>query len=217
MEDLAYRNYWKRKKLLSKKDTHFPLLEYEDNENLSEAEKVIYSSLENAKKVLDFGAGDLRVKGKLQRAGYKGEYETLDIGHEFDYDHSGLESCSQDYDAIIILDVIEHIGLREGLKLLLDLKSRLAKNGKIIIQTPNGKCIRSPLATDMTHMQLYNLNDLWAYLEAEDMSCDGYRVVFSSQGGFFEKIKNKIFNAFVSRVLGCDYADNILLVAERRS
>ena len=213
MSNIAYKNYWKRKKLLSEKSPRFPLLKYWDKETLSPAEEEIYSTIQSKEKILDFGAGDLRVKKKLVQRGYSGVYETLDIGDEYEYDHQNLNTCSEDYGAILLLDVIEHLRLEDGLKLILELCQRLKSGGALVIQTPNAKCIRSPLSTDMTHLQTYSIQDLWAYLEAEGLDCRGFRVVFSSEKTSFIDWPSQ---RLISRMTGCDYADNILLVAEKK-
>mgnify|MGYP003393092840 CR=1 FL=1 len=211
-----YRNYWQRKFLVNREKPPFPITKYWDNEIMSPAELLIFNKVKNCGSLLDFGAGDFRVKNKMLKAGFTGRYFTLDIGHEYQYDFNDLSECQQKFDGILLIDVLEHLDLESGLQLLLKLQQQLSSQGVLIIQTPNAKCLRSPLGTDMTHMQIYNLNDLWAYLSAEGFTCSGYRVVFEIPGThFLRRCFNWFSHAIISRVLGCDYAENILLIAQK--
>ena len=83
------------------------------------------------------------------------------------------------------------------------------------MQTPNGRCVRSPFTSDMTHVQSYNLPDLWAYLTALGCTCQGYRVAFQTPQRVHQRALDWVGRAVTTRLLGLDYADNILLVASK--
>ena len=213
-----YRNYWDRKELLARGAPRFPVTRWWETELLSDAEQIIFDSVKHARKLLDVGAGDFRVKRKLELHGYDGTYHTQDIGHEFSYTYRSLDEIDQSYDAILCLDVIEHLTLKEGLDFLSQLIDRLSPGGNLIIQTPNSRCVRNPLGWDMTHLHCYNAQDLWAYLSQLDLDVRGYRVVFNQPTKNPLKTLRFAVSAFViSRILGADYADNILLIAQRKA
>ncbi len=213
-----YRNYWDRKALLAGGAPPFPVTRWWETESLSDAEQIILDSVRHAGKLLDVGAGDFRVKRKLELHGYSGTYHTQDIGHEFSYTYRSIDEIDQSYDAILCLDVIEHLTLREGLELLSQLIDRLSPGGNLIIQTPNSRCVRNPLGWDMTHLHCYNAQDLWAYLSQLDLDVRGHRVVFNQPTKNPFKTLRFAASAFViSRILGADYADNILLIAQRKA
>jgi 2-polyprenyl-3-methyl-5-hydroxy-6-metoxy-1,4-benzoquinol methylase len=193
------------------------LLRWWNTAELSEVEQLFFNQLKNCDTVLDVGAGDLQMKRKFQQAGYYGEYHTQDIGEEFQYTYKTLEEISQKYSAILCLDVIEHLHLSEGLALMHQLFNLLETDGVIIIQTPNGRCVRSPFASDMTHVHCYNLPDLWTYLTCMDLQVEGYRVVFELENKtWIQKIVGLLGKYIITRILGLDYADNIVLIARKQ-
>ena len=214
--NLVYLNYWKRKDLLKLGTPKFPLLKWWTSSDLSEVENMIFDKIKDREAILDVGAGDLTMRHKLKKAGYSGKYHTQDIGEEFQYDYTNLDEVSHQYSAILCLDVIEHLELSEGLALIHKLVDLLAPDGMLILQTPNGRCVRSPLISDMTHLHCYNLPDLWAYLTSMELITEGYRVVFEEK---YTTWKQKILTLgsryIVTRILGLDYADNIVVIASK--
>jgi hypothetical protein len=212
-QTLVYANYWRSKELLASGVPKFPLLKWWPSSELSEVEQIIFNKIKDYDSLLDIGAGSLNIMRKFQHAGYSGEYHTQDIGQEFKYDYVTLEEIQRKYSAILCLDVIEHLQLTEGLTMLRQLFDLLAPEGTIVIQTPNGRCIRSPLSSDMTHLHCYNLSDLWSYLTCMGLQVIGYRVVFEAEKlTIIERIISLPSKYLITRVLGLDYADNILLI-----
>jgi hypothetical protein len=214
--NFAYQRYWQRKRLLSKAVPHFPVCRWWDGEELCEIEEIYFKEIRGAASLLDVGAGDLRVMGKLKKAGYTGEYHTQDISEEYSHTYRTLSEVKRAYGAILCLDVIEHLPLEEGLGLVNTLIGMLDENGVLIVQTPNARCANNPLSWDMTHLHLYNINDLWAYLATAGLEVHGYRVVFH------QKARSPLahLRSFLSRIvttqcLGMDYAHNIALIARR--
>lgn len=157
------------------------------------------------------------MKNKLRCAGYKGDYQTQDTGGEYHYDYGSLSEINEKYGAVLCLDVLEHLTLQDGLKMLDSLITLLAGDGVLVVQTPNARCIRNPLSTDMTHLHCYSLSDLWAYLTACGLNVRGYRVVFGPRPRSPFGLLRFLASAYIAtRTLGCDYADNILLLAQKK-
>jgi hypothetical protein len=210
----AYRNYWKRKELM-RKCPAFPVRHWWPTETgLCEIESEIFAAVRNSRTLLDFGAGDHRIRRKFQAAGFQGDYQTLDIGAENEHTYRDLTDVQGKFDAILLLDVIEHLPLDRGLTLLLRLIDYLNPGGVLVVQTPNARCVRFPLSTDMTHLQVYNLPDLWSFLTANRMRADGYRVVLGNRGRFANPM-TLASRYVITRWLGADYADNIVLIAHK--
>jgi hypothetical protein len=213
---VAYQRYWQRKELLSQTVPHFPVCRWWDGNELCEIERIYLKEVLGASSVLDVGAGDLRVMRRLQNAGYQGEYHTQDICDDRPYTYRSLCEIKRTYGAILCLDVLEHLALEEGLKLLDTLVGLLEENGVLILQTPNARCANNPLAWDMTHLHLYNIHDLWAYLSTAGLHVHGYRVVLGPKPRSpMEHIRFVIARVTATRCLGMDYAHNISLIARR--
>lgn len=211
-----YDNYWKRKKLLQNTPV-FTLKSWQNTDSLCDIELLFFNAIQSKKSILDVGAGDLRLMNKITKAGFTGEYHTQDIGKEFKYTYSDLQQVQRTYEAIICCDVIEHLKLEEGLNLLQRLMDLLTPNGVLILQTPNGRCIRHPSGWDMTHVQCYNLPDLWSLFAVGGHDVQGYRVVFEGLGGILNSAYKRIGRWVITRCLGLDYADNIALIVTKKA
>jgi hypothetical protein len=213
---LAYDNYWRRKQRLAGEVPHFPVRDWWPCDDLCPIERLYFEAVRPCASLLDVGAGDLRIQRKFQAAGYRGIYHTVDIGREYDYTYADLADVPRDYEAILCLDVVEHLPLTEGLEFLGRLLELLTPGGVLILQTPNARCIRHPLGWDMTHLHCYNLPDLWAHLTCKGLAVDGYRVVLRpARRGLAGWARFLLGALITSRLLGCDYADNIALIARK--
>lgn len=214
----VFSGYWRHKRLLSGGVPHFPVRRWWPAEDLCEIEGIIFKAIRRASSLLDVGAGDLRIMKKMHAAGYPGEYHTQDLGSEHPYTYHNLDEIRRTFDAILCLDVIEHMELPEGLGLLRRLTELLSPGGVLVIQTPNARCIRHPLSWDMTHRQCYNLADLWAALTALELKVEGYRVIFQAPKLTpLEWLRACLGRYVITRFLGADYADNILAIARKPS
>jgi hypothetical protein len=215
MTDPTYLNYWKRKDLM-RTPPLFPVRRWWATDGLCDVERVYFDAVRSAARLLDVGAGDLRVRRKLLAAGFAGTYDTQDIGTEFAYTYRSLDEVAGRYDAVLCLDVLEHLRLEDGLGLFGRLVGLLNPGGVLVVQTPNARCVRHPLGWDMTHVHVYNLPDLWAYARALGLEAAGYRVWFAPERLSPAAWVRAAAARFVAaRLLGCDYADNIALVARK--
>ena len=205
-----------RKKLLRQGTPRFPVRRWWETDDLCEIEQIYFDAIRASSSVLDVGAGDLRIMNKVQRAGYGGEYHTQDVGTEGTYTYRDLDEIRRRYGAILCLDVVEHLTLREGLTLIRKMISLLEGGGVLVIQTPNASYIPDPRSWDMTHMQTYNPGDLWAFLTCEGLETTAYRVVLRDRNpGPIDSARLAVTAYVKSRVLGCDYANNIAVIARK--
>lgn len=212
--DPVYARYWERKRLLSS-CPHFPVITCSGRFDGSVLQTVS-QAIRNAQSLLDIGAGNLAMRDALRRDGYRGDYATLDVGEEFQHDYASLDEVRSSFDAVLLMDVLEHVPLAIGLDMLERAARLLNPKGVLILQTPNGRCVRSPFTSDMTHVQSYNLPDLWAHVSAMGLEARGYRVAFSGRGDWASRARALPARWVITRLLGLDYADNILLVATQR-
>lgn len=214
---LAYLNYWKRKEFCLKTVPSTRISFWVDSDG-SPSENLIDEIILKGKSVLDFGAGNLKVKKRLERKGYEGKYFSYDSGEEFEYSYSEPSFIDRKFDTILFIDVIEHLDLEAGLKLTMELLDLLNPGGELVLQTPNGKCIRNHLGSDMTHKQLYSINDLYSYFMAQDYQVLNYRVCFDLKRlSLLTKIRTFLGRLITAKLIGVDYADNILLRIKKSS
>ena len=183
---------------------------------MCEIERVYFDAVRDAPSLLDVGAGDLRVMRKFQAAGYRGEYHTQDVGSEGSYTYRDLSEVKRTYGAILCLDTIEHLPLREGLGMLRTMISLLNPGGALVIQTPNAAYLPDPRSWDMTHIHCYNAGDLWAWLKCEGLEVDLYRVALRDEHpGLFASARLAVTDTMKRKILGCDFANNIAAIARR--
>ena len=114
----------------------------------------------------------------VQKRGLTATYHTQDIGDEFEYTYSDLSQVTRTYDAVVCMDVLEHLDVAGSLAMLHRLLSLVRPGGVFALQTPNASFHRHPLSWDMTHLHAYNPVDLWAYLTALGTNTVVYRVMF---------------------------------------
>jgi len=214
-QNLVYLNYWKRKQLATHPPT-FPVRRHRwDIDELSDAHLLIYEAIRNASSVLDVGAGSMRFMQLVQRRGFAGRYDTQDIGTEFDYTYSDLDQVSQTYDAIVCMDVLEHLELADGVGFLHRLLSLINPGGVLAIQTPNANFHRHPLSWDMTHVHAYNPVDLWSYLTALGTDTMVYRVELGPPpAGLRDRVHARI-RAWLASELQLDHCENLLAIVTK--
>ncbi len=214
--DPAYETYWKRKEMLRKGVPSFPVRRWWETDDLCEIEGVYFDAIRDAPSLLDVGAGDLRIMRKLQRAGFRGEYHTQDVGAEGAHTYHSLDEVRRQYGAVLCLDVLEHIELREGLSTMKRMISLLSPGGVLVIQTPNASYLPDPRSWDMTHVQTYNAGDLWAYLTCEGLHASMYRVALREEHpGLIVSVRLAITDYVKKKILGCDFANNIAAIARK--
>ncbi len=209
----TYARFWNRKQLAAEAP-RFPVVRWWQTDGLSQIEAIYFDAIRNAASLLDIGAGDLRIQKKFRAAGYSGLYETVDPGIEHRHTYTSLELVARKYEAILCLDVIEHLPLTEGLDLLHRMTDLLAPGGVLVLQTPNARCVRNPMSWDMTHLHCYNARDLWSYLTHLGYTVTGYRIEFRpAKLSLAASISSVISKIVIVQLLGCDYADNLGFVA----
>jgi hypothetical protein len=215
-EDIVYGSYWRRKHILSQPVPAFPVKRWWRTDGLSEIERIYFEAVKRSPSVLDVGAGDLSIKRKFECAGYSGEYHTLDPGEEYTHTYMELAEVHRTYCAVLCLDVIEHLPLQQGLRTLTRLTELLEPGGVMVVQTPNARCVRYPASWDMTHLHCYNAHDLWAYMSGLGLTVEGFRIVFGPEHSSIGARIRGLAGAFIAtRLLGCDYADNIAMIARK--
>lgn len=197
---------------------HQPVIRFwKETEGLADYERLIFGSISGRRTVLDVGAGDLRIRKKMLDAGFTGSYLTLDHSTEYQYDYSSLNDVPrQSVDAIVCLEVIEHIPLEESFQFFETLTQKLTPGGRIILSTPNADAIWSLWSSDFTHVHSYRSVDLAAYLHVLGFESQLYRIAWQSpHERLSEKLRFQIARVITRKLLQVDYARGIMVVASR--
>lgn len=211
--------YWKHKMVLKELGAFpRPVLRWYPTDGCNEVDRLYIERLGRCRRILDIGAGDLRIKAKFVTQGYRGEYKTLDLSRERAHDFYAIEEVTGQYDGIMLLDVIEHLELEAFYRLLDRIEALLEPGGTIVISTPNPACISPMWAGDMTHIQQYPLHDLVALFRARGYVCEAFRVILTAHERFSLRDRFRLLiKKVLTHYLGVDYADNILVIATKEA
>jgi 2-polyprenyl-3-methyl-5-hydroxy-6-metoxy-1,4-benzoquinol methylase len=175
-----------------------------------------------ANSVLDIGSSDgIFLHEYLRPLGFNGVYVGVDIDPvlktlKLDFPlFDRLDKVKGEFDAILMLDVLEHLRIEEALEYLKIAKEKLSSNGLLFITTPNVYC---PLIhNDITHITFIPYADLYSLLkEIGFQRIYIYRTtpLFSSKS--LNVIKRQIASfvcKLVYPLLGLDYCTDILVIA----
>lgn len=169
--------------------------------------------LKNGMTVLDVGAGMRNVEGEIVRLGLGCAYKSMDVDRGNRHDYYDLEAIEEQFDAIMMFEVIEHMPLQEGLDMLKRLYTLTKEKGLIVLSTPNiwnpGRYMR-----DATHRTFYGYDELCGLLNIA-----GFEVkdVYRSYNDAFHRYLFKVYVfGWLFRFLGIDYAYSIFVVGEKR-
>jgi hypothetical protein len=202
MADLIFGSYWAHRAAKQKAAAlPRPVLRCFETNGLDETEALLLRTCGSSSSILEIGAGDKRVKRKFLEHGYSGSYATFDVSREFEHDYYSLADISGTYDSILLLEVVANL---------------LARDGVVVVSTPNPACINSMWAGDMTHVQQYPLDDLLAFFLLRGFACEAYRVVYTkAQLSLLERLRFFLKKVIVAKVIGADYADGSIVIARR--
>lgn len=214
--DKWYRNYWARHQArdVMYRTLRARCLSCEDCAQLNEMEQAIFNHSKHAKRLLDYGAGDKRLKGKFLSAGFKGRYETLDMSAEDKHEYSSISEVTGPFDAILCLEVIEHMSLNDYVDLMDEFGKLLQPGGTLVIGTPNPLCVVPMWAGDPGHVQQYPLSDLAADFVVRGYSVEAFRVRYGPWPKGLPWLR-----FFAMRVLcyllGVDYANGLVVIGKK--
>lgn len=162
--------------------------------------------------VLDVGAGMKGMKNEIEGLGIKVTYKSMDIDRSNAHDFYDVKDIDEKFDAVLMFEVIEHLGLEEGLELLKEIGKRVKEKGILICSTPN---IFNPsrYMRDATHRTFYGYDELCGLLNLAGFKIeDVYR---SFNDAIHRYILKVYILGFLFRVLSIDYALSVFVVGEK--
>lgn len=218
--DSLYSNYWE---FLEKRNAFGqiprPVIRSYPSKELSPLDHLYFDYLGDRKLILDIGAGDAKLRDKFLANGFQGRYLTCDPAKNRKHDFASVEEALASglkFDAILVLEVIEHLSLGEFNKFVKQVLELLQPNGKIVISTPNAQAINSTWAGDYTHIKTYPLPDLWAIFTLLGFDCKPYRVSITSETLTLRDRIRAFLAKVITNILGVDYAVGVVILGCRR-
>lgn len=173
---------------------------------------LILKKIRNGDRVLDIGASDRNLEGRLKKHYPNLIYQSMDIDQTQFHDYYRLEDIQGKFNVIFLFEVVEHLPLEEGMRMLRKIYDLLEEGGRLILSTPNifnpGRYWR-----DATHRQAYCYDELGGILIAQGFEIrEMYRT-------YNDALHRYLFRVYVMaplhRYLGIDFAKSILIVAAK--
>jgi 2-polyprenyl-3-methyl-5-hydroxy-6-metoxy-1,4-benzoquinol methylase len=164
-------------------------------------------------RILDVGASDKRMQKRVKEVYPDILYKSMDIDRTISHDYYSLDAIDEQYDLIILFEVIEHLELGQGVELLNRLNERLVDGGKLIISTPN---IFNPgrFWIDATHKTAYSYEELGGIVLSQGFEVLGiYRTFHAS---FLKYLLRFTLFYPLHRILNVDFAKSIVVLAQRK-
>jgi len=216
--DKWYRDYWARyqERLKLNVTLRARCVSSSQDDELNEIQKIIFDRTRNAPRILDFGAGDNRLKRKFLAAGFQGSYETLDFADSEDHNYSSLSQVTGRFDAIFCLEVIEHMSLNEYVDLMDDFGRLLNPGGLLVISTPNALCVVPMWSLDTGHIQQYPLADLAADFVVRGYEVEAFRIWHGPWPSGIRKRLRLLSMRGLCYLLSVDYAHCIAVIGRSK-
>ncbi len=173
----------------------------------------ILSYLKDGEKVLEIGAYNRALEGRIKKYYPHILYKSMDIDPTYPHDYSSLEEIREQFDVILLFEVIEHLNVEEGREMVGGIYQILHPGGRVIMTTPN---VYTPgqYWKDLTHRTAYHYEELGGLLIGQRFELVEICRLFSEP---FVKFLVKIYLLSpVFRLLGIDFTKSILLVAQRK-
>lgn len=166
----------------------------------------------NGDKILDIGASTRDLEKRIKKHFPQIIYKSMDIDREVEHNYYSLDEIKEGFDVILLFEVIEHLDLEEGVKMLGKIHSLLKEGGYLILSTPNtfnpGRFWR-----DATHRVAYCYDELGGLLLGQNFKIRG---MYRTYNDAFHRYLFRVYiMSLLHRYLGIDFAKSIIIVAER--
>ena len=170
--------------------------------------------IQDHERVLDIGASNRNLQERMKRHFPMLIYKSMDVDREQFHDFYSLEEVQESFDVVLLFEVIEHLGLEEGTRLVGKIYDLLNEGGRLILTTPN---VFNPSRfwRDATHKVAYCYDELGGLLIAHGFQI---KAMYRTYNDAFHRYLFRIYvMAPLHRYLGIDFAKSILVIAEKKS
>lgn len=174
---------------------------------------LMVENIRDGEKILDIGASNRNLEGRLKRHYPNLIYKSMDVDREQSHDFYSLDEIQETFDVVFLFEVIEHLGLEEGVRLLGKIYGLLNEGGRLILTTPN---VFNPSRfwRDATHQVAYCYDELGGFLLAQGFQI---KAMYRTYSDAFHRYLFRLYvMAPLHRYLGVDFAKSILVIAEKK-
>ncbi len=173
---------------------------------------VLLGCLSNDVDVLEVGAGDRRMKERLQSRFPGLRYESMDVDACGEHDYTSLESIDKRFNVVFAFEVAEHIDRRALAPWIASLADLLKPGGWLVLSTPNTYYPPAYLR-DITHLTPLCYDEFGAVLESCGLRVERIYRVYNDP--LHRMILRRFVFGWLFRLLGLDYARQIVVAGRR--
>jgi SAM-dependent methyltransferase len=137
---------------------------------------------------------------------------SLEDAHEY----SSISQIIGRFDAILCLEVIEHMSLNDYVDLMDEFDKVLKPGGTLVIGTPNPLCVVPMWAGDPGHVQQFPLADLAADFVVRGYSVEAFRVRYGAWPKGIPKLRFLAMRV-LCYLLSVDYAHGLVVIGTKKS
>jgi 2-polyprenyl-3-methyl-5-hydroxy-6-metoxy-1,4-benzoquinol methylase len=161
-------------------------------------------------RVLDAGAGDRSLAGKLAREGLPVSYVSADPGGGADF--PSVAEAKGPFDAVFLFEVVEHLDPDAGIGLVRSVREVLKPGGLLLVSTPN---VFKPgqFLLDATHRTPYAWDELGALCLAAGFGLEGLFRVYNASA--WRMLWDLFLLRPLRRLLEIDAARSVIAVARK--
>jgi len=162
--------------------------------------------------VLEAGAGDRRMKPRVEAAAAGATYRSADPDPAHPHEWRDLSSAVGPFGMVFALELIEHLTPEEALAFLRRAHELLAPGGRIVIGTPDvftpGRWHR-----DAGHRTPFSPWELGGFLEEAGFRVDSLHRTWNAP--LLTRFARVRLLGWLHRLTGADYAHSVVAVATR--
>jgi 2-polyprenyl-3-methyl-5-hydroxy-6-metoxy-1,4-benzoquinol methylase len=176
------------------------------------ASGILLDAARSGDRILEVGAGDRRMRAKLERAHGGVHYESLDVDPQGDHDYGSLSEVTGPYDLVFAFEVVEHLPVDDIVPWLSALCQRTRRGGTLLLSTPNTYYPPAYLR-DATHRTPLCYDELSALCAASGWQVE--RVMRVYHEPVHRTLVRRYLFGWLFRLLGLDFAKQIVLLARK--
>jgi 2-polyprenyl-3-methyl-5-hydroxy-6-metoxy-1,4-benzoquinol methylase len=165
-------------------------------------------------RILEVGASDKRMRKMVREVYPDIHYKSMDIDRSRPHDYYSLDEIKEQFDLVILFEVIEHLELEQGMEMLNRIYDLLIDGGILIISTPN---IFNPgrFWFDATHRTAYSYEELGGIVLSQGFEVlEIYRTFHASFLKYFFRL-TLLYP--LHRILNVDFAKSIVVLAGKKA
>lgn len=165
-------------------------------------------------KILEIGAGERKLKQRLERSCQGVDYVSCDIDDQYEHEFKQFSEITGSYNIICAFELIEHLTLDSARKMLNKCYEVTADEGVILLTTPN---IYYPPAylRDATHITAFSYDELGGLMESAGFEVTAiYRLYHDA---LLKKVIRRYLLYPLFRAINIDFSRQIAVVAKKKS